>query len=70
MNKGMKNKLIVKQAIKLQELRKELKFKRKVIKEAKLMLVAIGQPLNDNKLQFNKEQLKWAGELQHTLEQN
>lgn len=49
---------IAKQAIKIDELESSLFDLQDRIKKAKLHMVCIGGPLNDNKLQFNKEQRK------------
>lgn len=58
-----KNYIIVKQIIKINRLKKELQHKKDIIRDVKGMLISIGQPLNDNKLQFNDSQLKWAAQL-------
>lgn len=38
------------------------------LEEAHALLVCIGGPLNDNKLEFNKDQLKFLQNLCHVLE--
>lgn len=52
-----KNELIVQQAIELGELRRKHKDLKKRVREARVLIVGIGGPLNDNKLAYSKEQL-------------
>lgn len=54
-----KDELIVKQALKIEEMKKILKNNKKILKKIHSNLFSIGAPLNDNKLQFNNDQLKW-----------
>ena len=52
--------LITKQQLKIEEYKKMFEENEELIKQITLKFVDIGQPLNDNILQFNKEQLKWC----------
>ena len=52
--------LICKQQIALEELTLLLAVNKQTVKALKSKFYSIGQPLNDNILQFNKEQLKWV----------
>jgi hypothetical protein len=38
------------------------------IDDAESLLTGIGQPLNDNVLRFNKQQIKWAFRMKYALE--
>ena len=63
-----KDKLIAKQALKLDKIKKMLKSNAAIIKKAKGHFIAIGQPLNDNKLAFTKEQLTWCNGVYELLQ--
>lgn len=55
-----KDELIAKQQLQIEEYKKMLEENSGLIKDLKMRFYAIGQPLNDNVLMFNKEQLKWC----------
>lgn len=46
-----------------------LKANKKLKKSLIMKLYAIGEPLNDNMLQFNKEQTEWCFEVLSLVEQ-
>lgn len=51
-----KNDLIIKQQIEIEELKSSLQEYEDVLKGVSGMLFSVGAPLNDNILNFNKEQ--------------
>ncbi len=55
-----KEELIAKQQIKIEEYKEMINENIKLKKNLKNMFYSVGEPLNDNKLQFNKEQLMWC----------
>ena len=55
-----KDELITKQQLQIEEYKQILEENSELIKELKMRFYAIGQPLNDNVLMFNKEQLLWC----------
>lgn len=55
-----KDELIAKQQLQIEEYKQMLEENSELIKDLKMMFFAIGQPLNDNVLMFNKEQLLWC----------
>lgn len=55
-----KNKLITKQQLKIQKLKKIKSKNAILIKKIEGHFIAVGQPLNDNVLKFNPKQLQWA----------
>lgn len=55
-----KDELITKQQLKIEELETLINQHKKTRDDLLMRFYAIGQPLNDNKLQFNKEQLLWC----------
>lgn len=61
--------LIAKQQHEIEEYKAALKENEKVVKKIQNSFYAIGQPLNDNILRFNKEQIKWALEVVALTEQ-
>lgn len=64
-----KEKLITKQQLKIQRYKSILKKDIKIAMDIKGKFYSIGAPLNDNKLQFNKEQQKWCCEVMELVEQ-
>ena len=46
--------------LEIEDHRQRQKRNKKTLKLLRLKFYAIGQPLNDNSLKFNKEQLKWC----------
>jgi len=55
-----KFKLIGKQQLEIDRYQQSHERDKKTLKLLRLKFYAIGQPLNDNNLKFNKEQLKWC----------
>lgn len=55
-----KDKLITKQQLQIEEYKTLLEENNKLKKQLRGMFYNIGRPLNDNILQFNKEQMKWC----------
>ena len=58
-----KDSLIAKQQLKLEEFEEILSNNTEIVSELNSMFYNIGAPLNDNKLKFNNEQLKWCFEV-------
>lgn len=63
-----KNKLIVKQQLKIERLKSVNKQNRDNAENLHKRFVCIGGPLNENKLQFNKEQLSFLTEIADEIE--
>jgi len=55
-----KDELIVKQQLKIEEYESKLLQNAETINDIKMLFYAIGQPLNDNVLEFNNKQLQWC----------
>jgi hypothetical protein len=55
-----KDELITKQQLEIEEYKQKLIENVEIKKKLEMRFYAMGQPLNDNCLQFNKEQLKWC----------
>lgn len=55
-----KDELIAKQQLEIEQYKIAMAENKKTAKDLHMKFFAIGQPLNDNVLQFNKEQIKWA----------
>lgn len=55
-----KDELIVKQQLQIEELSQALKDNKQIKRDLRGQFIAMGQPLNDNLLGFNKEQLWWC----------
>lgn len=64
-----KDKLIVKQQLELEELKTKLKQNRELFDELRWLFYGIGQPLNDNKLNFTDEQIKWCFKVYSTIKE-
>lgn len=60
--------LIGKQAFEIHRLKTEVNELRQKIEGARCSMTCIGGPLNDNKLQFNKEQLRLIRQIHDELE--
>lgn len=58
-----KNELIVKQQLKLEEIKSSRKKNKEVLKKIHGKFYGIGQPLNGDTLNFNAKQLEWVWEL-------
>lgn len=63
-----KEELIALQQLKIEEYKIAMEENKETVKSLKNKLFAIGAPLNDNRLQFNKEQLRWCFELEGLIE--
>ena len=62
------NQLIVKQQLQIEEL-KDIIANNEIIKnELHRLLFSIGAPMNDNLLQFNKNQIAWCGKIACVME--
>jgi len=59
--------LITKQQLRIEELEDELNGYKADFGTIYTMLYAVGAPLNDNVLGFNKEQLKWFFQLSNLI---
>jgi hypothetical protein len=55
-----KDELITKQQLEIEEYKQKLIENTELKKDLEMRFYAIGQPLNDNCLRFNKEQLQWC----------
>jgi len=64
-----KDELIAKQQLEIEEYKQMLQDNTDLKRDLEMMFYAIGQPLNDNVLQFNKEQQKWCFRVVALVEQ-
>ena len=64
-----KDELIAKQQLQIEDYKQMLEENTELKKDLTMMFYAIGQPLNDNVLQFNKEQHKWCFKVVELVEQ-
>jgi hypothetical protein len=64
-----KEELITKQQLKIEKQKKKLKEYKAIAKSIRGKFYNIGEPLNDNRLQFNKEQQGWLFEVVALLNQ-
>ena len=64
-----KDELISKQQLQIEEYKKILEENRELIKDLEMCFYAMGQPLNDNVLAFNKEQRRWCFKVVDLIEQ-
>lgn len=60
--------LITKQQLKIEEYKSAAKENKTIVHKIKSKFYAIGQPLNDNALQFNAAQRKWCFEVMELIE--
>lgn len=63
-----KDELIVKQQLQIEEYKEMLQENTEIIHDLKMRFYAIGQPLNDNILSFNKDQLLWCAKTVDLIE--
>lgn len=63
-----KDELIVKQQLHIERLTTQLKENKQLKKDLLGLFYNIGQPLNDNILQFNKDQLRWCIKVVESIE--
>ncbi len=61
--------LITKQQLEIEEYKQSKADNKKLRKELIGKFYNIGEPLNDNVLEFNKAQQKWCFEVLHLIEQ-
>jgi SMC interacting uncharacterized protein involved in chromosome segregation len=64
-----KDELISKQQLQIEGYKQMLEENTELKRDLEMMFYAIGQPLNDNVLQFNKEQQKWCFRVVALVEQ-
>ena len=64
-----KDELIAKQQIQIEQYKETLKENIGLISRIKGKFYNIGQPLNDNVLQMNKDQMKWCFSVVELIEQ-
>jgi len=64
-----KEELITKQQLEIEQYQIAIEENKKLLKKIKLNFVAMGMPLNDNLLQFDKKQIKWCVETLEMVEQ-
>jgi hypothetical protein len=64
-----KDELIAKQQLQIEDYKARLIENTKIGREIKGKFYNIGQPLNDNILQFNKDQIKWCFQIVELVEQ-
>lgn len=62
------NEIIADMARELTETKARCALMTKAIEDARMHIICIGGPLNDNKLQFNKEQLKLFFQIDNCLD--
>ena len=60
--------LITKQQLEIEQYKSMLEENKEILKAIKGKLYSIGQPLNDNVLKFNKDQLIWCMGLADIIE--
>ena len=61
--------LIAKQQLEIEDYKVRLKANKQISKDLHNKFYAIGAPLNDNLLRFNREQLAWCFELHELTQQ-
>lgn len=64
-----KEELITNQQLEIAELKQVCERNEKTISDIKYRFIGIGQPLNDNVLRFNKEQLLWCHRVLELIEE-
>ena len=55
-----KDELISKQQLEIEEFKEREKYNKEIVSSLNARFTNIGAPLNDNVLQFNNDQIKWA----------
>jgi hypothetical protein len=63
-----KDELITKQQLEIENYKRIMNENSDIIRNIKMRFIAIGQPLNDNVLMFNKDQLRWCGKTFQMIE--
>lgn len=64
-----RDELITKQQLEIEESRAALNDNAQILDKLHGQFYAIGAPLNDNVLQFNKEQMKWCFDVVNLIQQ-
>ena len=64
-----KDELIAKQQLEIEDYKAQLIENTKIGRDIKGKFYNIGAPLNDNILQFNKDQMKWCFQVVELVEQ-
>lgn len=64
-----KDELIAKQQLEIEEMRLILNENENIISDLHFKIHGIGQPLNDNNLNFNKDQMFWVTQVLELVEQ-
>lgn len=63
-----KDELITKQQLQIEKYKEMLKVNKELKSQIIGKFYSIGQPLNDNVLQMNEDQMKWCFEVVHLVE--
>ncbi len=63
-----KDELIVKQQLEIEEYKAQLTENKEILKTLHYKFAGIGQPLNDNVLKFNSDQIRWCLQIQNLIE--
>ena len=64
-----KDELISKQQLEIEEMKSILESNKSIISDLHFKIHRIGQPLNDNCLNFNKDQMLWVSKILDLVEQ-
>lgn len=68
MMNSRRQQLIAKQALRIEKQDREKQENTKIVEDIKHEFYGIGKPLNDNKLKFNEDQIRWALRIIYHLE--
>ena len=63
-----KDKLITKQQLEIERFKAKAEKNKSIIEKIGLRFIAIGQPLNDNRENMNREQLMWVLEVKELID--
>ena len=63
-----KDELVTKQQLKIEDFKEKTEHNEDVLKTLNHRFIGIGQPLNDNLLNFNKEQLAWVFQIKELVD--
>jgi hypothetical protein len=64
-----KDELITKQQLEIENFKEREKTNAEILRKINYRFIGIGQPLNDNCLKFNQNQLKWCTQVHDLIEQ-
>ena len=64
-----KDELISKQQLEIEKMKSILEANKIIISGMYLKIYGIGQPLNDNSINFNQQQLVWVSQILNLVEQ-